>query len=68
LGSEFFLIVVQKWQDYDIWAKWLFSILVVLPLYQVVLLAYGWLFGQFAFFWNFEKRFFSRIIGWFSGK
>ena len=44
----------------------LFSILyyiLILPLYNVVLLIYGALFGQFAFFWAFEKRFFSRIFG-----
>lgn len=50
------------------WARLLFSMLVVLPLYQVVLLIYGWLFGQFAFFWNFEKRMFGRIVSWFSVK
>jgi hypothetical protein len=34
----------------------------ILPLYNVVLLAYGFLFGQFDFFWEFEKRFLSRIF------
>jgi Na+-driven multidrug efflux pump len=33
----------------------------ILPLYNVILLAYGFIFGQFNFFWNFEKRFFGRI-------
>jgi hypothetical protein len=33
----------------------------VLPAYQVFLLAYGFLLGQFTFFWNFEKRMFSSI-------
>mgnify|MGYP001547424497 CR=1 FL=1 len=44
----------------------LFSILyyiLILPLYNVVLLIYGALLGQFAFFWAFEKRFFNRIFG-----
>lgn len=44
----------------------LFSILyyiLILPFYNVVLLVYGALFGQFAFFWAFEKRFFNRIFG-----
>ncbi|MBL0743334.1 DUF6787 family protein [Chryseolinea lacunae] len=35
----------------------------ILPLYNVILLAYGFLFGQFTFFWEFEKRFFNRILG-----
>lgn len=36
--------------------------LLILPLYNVVLLGYGFIFGQFAFFWEFEKRFFRRIF------
>jgi hypothetical protein len=44
----------------------LFSILyyiLILPVYNAILLVYGFLFGQFAFFWEFEKRFFKRITG-----
>lgn len=37
--------------------------LLILPFYNVVLLVYGALFGQFRFFWEFEKRFFARILG-----
>ena len=40
--------------------------LLILPLYNALLLAYGFLFGQFTFFWEFEKRFFSRIFSKFS--
>ena len=36
--------------------------LLILPLYNVILLAYGFLFGQFNFFWEFEKKFFNRIF------
>jgi hypothetical protein len=28
----------------------------ILPIYNVVLLFYGFLFGQFSFFWEFEKK------------
>ncbi|MBX2972955.1 MAG: diacylglyceryl transferase [Flavobacteriales bacterium] len=44
----------------------LFTILyyiLILPVYNLFLLIYGALFGQFRFFWEFEKRFFSRIFG-----
>jgi len=44
----------------------LFSILyyiLILPVYNAILLVYGFLFGQFRFFWEFEKRFFKRITG-----
>ena len=37
--------------------------LLILPVYNVILLVYGFLFGQFTFFWEFEKRMFSRMIG-----
>lgn len=36
--------------------------LLILPVYNVLLLAYGFIFGQFSFFWEFEKRFFRRIF------
>lgn len=44
----------------------LFSVLyyvLILPFYNVLLLLYGALFGQFSFFWEFEKRFFGRLLG-----
>ena len=40
----------------------------ILPVYNLFLLFYGFAFGQFRFFWEFEKRFFSRIISIFKSK
>jgi len=37
----------------------------ILPIYNVILLGYGALFGQFEFFWAYEKRFVGRITGLF---
>ncbi|HEX7016805.1 MAG TPA: DUF6787 family protein [Cyclobacteriaceae bacterium] len=37
----------------------------ILPIYNIILLAYGFLFGQFRFFWEFEKRFVRRLISIF---
>jgi hypothetical protein len=37
----------------------------ILPVYNMFLLCYGFVFGQFHFFWNFEKRFFNRILSIF---
>jgi hypothetical protein len=48
-----------------LWWRALFYCLTVLPAYQVILLIWGFLFGQFQFFWNFEKRLFGRFIGFF---
>jgi hypothetical protein len=47
-----------------LWATATYYIL-VLPAYNILLLAYGFVFGQFRFFWDFEKRFFSRIFSKF---
>jgi len=44
------------------WATVTYYIL-ILPVYNIILLIYGFIFGQFTFFWDFEKRFFSRIFG-----
>lgn len=34
----------------------------ILPIYNLFLLIYGALLGQFTFFWEFEKKTFSRIF------
>lgn len=51
-----------------LWLRILASIFVILPIYQVVLLFYGAIFGQFQFFWAFEKRMFGRIADVFRKK
>ncbi len=43
------------------WIYWTARILLIFPIYQVLLVAVGWLFGQFKFFWNFEKKMLSRM-------
>ena len=46
----------------------LFYLLLVLPLYQILLLIYGFIFGQFKFFWEWEKNTARRIGSLFSKK
>lgn len=41
--------------------RFLLWLLIVFPSYQVFLLLYGAIFGQFAFFWEKEKRMFRWI-------
>ena len=36
-------------------------LILILPLYQIFLLIYGFIFGQFNFFWEKEKQIFRRI-------
>uniref|UniRef100_UPI00325FA988 DUF6787 family protein n=1 Tax=Gelidibacter japonicus TaxID=1962232 RepID=UPI00325FA988 len=40
---------------------WVLYIIVGLIFYQIMLIFFGWLFGQFKFFWEFEKKMFSRF-------
>lgn len=54
--------------DHGFWMRALLFIIITLPVYNVLLLIYGFIFGQFRFFWNFEKRFFGRIFGLFGRK
>lgn len=35
---------------------WPVRIFAIFPVYQVLLVFFGWLFGEFQFFWNFEKK------------
>ncbi|MGE0929614.1 DUF6787 family protein [Peijinzhouia sedimentorum] len=43
-----------------------FFILITLPTYQTLLLLYGFVFGQFSFFWQKEKLMLARIKSAFS--
>jgi len=40
---------------------WILYIIIGLIFYQILLVCIGWLFGQFQFFWNFEKKMLSRF-------
>lgn len=40
---------------------WILYILVGIIFYQFMLVFFGWLFGQFKFFWDFEKKMLSRF-------
>lgn len=40
----------------------------ILPIYNILLLGYGFLFGQFTYFWAFEKRFMERFFSFFKSQ
>lgn len=56
---------IYEGQEQPLWASVVYYIL-ILPVYNILLLIYGLIFGQFKFFWSFEKRFFSRILSIFN--
>ncbi len=51
----------EKWFTYSYY--WL-----IIPFYNLVLLAYGFIFGKFQFFWAFEKKTFLRLKSLFKKK
>ncbi|MGB0980660.1 MAG: DUF6787 family protein [Winogradskyella sp.] len=40
---------------------WILFLSIGLIFYQILLVAFGWLFGQFKFFWEFEKKMLKRF-------
>jgi len=40
---------------------WILYLLIGFLFYQILLVTFGWLFGQFKFFWNFEKKMIKRM-------
>ena len=40
---------------------WILYIIIGLIFYQLLLVFFGWAFGQFKFFWEFEKKMFRRM-------
>ena len=50
------------------WLKTVTYLVFVMPAYQILLLFYGSLVGQFRFFWNKEKKIARKIIALFKRK
>lgn len=46
---------------FSAWVYWPARILLIFPIYQVLLVFFGFIFGQFKFFWNFEKKMLNRM-------
>ncbi|MCG8307771.1 MAG: hypothetical protein MI975_10315 [Cytophagales bacterium] len=55
--------VIFSWFGFNeqtpFWLKTITYILLIFPMYQILILVYGTLFGQFAFFWEKEKKLFK---------
>ena len=43
------------------WIFWPIRIGIIFPIYQILIVIIGALFGQFTFFWNFEKKMLARL-------
>ncbi|MEM7548904.1 MAG: DUF6787 family protein [Bacteroidota bacterium] len=60
-------IINQESAEHNIWISLAYYVL-ILPIYQIVLLFYAFVLGQFSFFWEFEKKTFRRVKDLFSRK
>ncbi len=61
-GKRWFFVFIGFDKSTAWYWKFLLWIILILPIYQIILLFYGTIFGQFSFFWNFIKRTFGRIF------
>jgi len=50
------------------WLKTVAYLLFIFPAYQILILVYGFLLGQFDFFWSKERRLFLFLVRVFKGK
>ena len=48
-------------ENLSLWLYWPIRLIVIFPVYQVLLVVLGALFGQFQFFWEFEKKMLNRM-------
>ena len=44
------------------WWHWVIYLILILPVYNLLLLMYGFLLGQFSFFWRYEKKVINRLV------
>ena len=64
--------VIFSWFGFDDQTRFIIKsityLLLIFPMYQILILVYGALFGQFAFFWEKEKKLFKAITKPFRSK
>jgi len=48
-------------ENLNVFVYWFLYIIIGLIFYQILLVTIGWLFGQFKFFWEFEKKMLKRF-------
>lgn len=61
-AKEFVFSLLGITPEISLWIRAIIWIVTILPLYNVLLIIYGTLFGQRKFFWWFLKKTFGRFI------
>ena len=61
LSKPFIKFVGITKENLNLIIYWILFIVISLILYQILLVSFGWFFGQFKFFWEFEKKMLKRL-------
>jgi hypothetical protein len=61
IGRPIFRLMGISKENLNPFLYYLLFIVISLVFYQMLLVLFGWLFGQFRFFWEFEKKMLSRM-------
>ncbi len=61
IGKPIFNLLGITKESLNPFFYWVFFIIIGLVFYQILLVSFGWLFGQFNFFWEFEKKMLKRL-------
>jgi len=61
IGRPIIKIIGITKENFNPIAYWLLFIFFGIIFYQIMLVIFGWLFGQFNFFWEFEKKMLRRF-------
>ncbi len=61
IGRPFIKFIGITKDNLNPFVYWILYIIIGLIFYQILLVCIGWFFGQFQFFWNFEKKMLRRF-------
>ena len=61
VGEPILELIGLEEKNLSPWIFWPARILIIFPVYQILIVIIGALFGEFKFFWNFEKKMLARM-------
>ena len=61
IGKPLLKIIGITKDNFQPLVYWILYLLIGFLFYQILLVTFGWLFGQFKFFWDFEKKMIKRM-------
>jgi len=68
-ASDYLLDIFSiNYENYGNLIYWLLRIIFIIPVYQVLLIIYGTIFGEFSYFWEMKKKTLHKIFSIFKKK